>query len=229
MAICQYLHSMVSWKPRPFIFIHIPKCAGTSIEKTLLPIVAGYPDFEYMPDEDRQKYWLPGRSNRQHAKLRQIAEHFSLDGFFKFAIARNPWDRAVSQIEYLSRIRATSLFSKPTFKEKLRVYCQSKSTIWGHDLGACQWDYLTLAERDPAIEYIGRFESLDADFKKICGLIGIDPQPNLLHVFKSNRAKHYSVYYDEESAEWVRKRFARDIDYFGYQFEKAASISPLTE
>ncbi len=43
--------------------------------------------------------------------------------------------------------------------------------------------------------------------------------PQLPHVNPSPRHGHYSFYYDAESAEWVRKRFAKDIDFFGYEFE----------
>jgi hypothetical protein len=30
----------------------------------------------------------------------------------------------------------------------------------------------------------------------------------------------YSAYYDAESADWVRQRFAKDIEFFGYEFEE---------
>jgi Sulfotransferase family len=132
---------MVAWRPNPFIFVHIPKCAGTSIEKAFIPIIIGQKDFGNLSEAQRSKYWLPGKKGLQHSKLKKYANIFDLSKFFKFAIVRNPWDRAVSQIQYLRSKTGESVFSGRSFKENLRIYCSSRITVWGHDLGACQVDY----------------------------------------------------------------------------------------
>lgn len=89
-----------------------------------------------------------------------------------------------------------------------------------HDLRASQVDYLLDDAGKIAVDFVGRYESLQDDFKKVCTAIGLAPAPALPHIYKSAGGAHYSTYYDEESAEWVRERFARDIAAFGYGFEK---------
>lgn len=216
---------MIGWKPNPFIFVHIPKCAGTSIEQVLIPVVTTRQSFRDLTRKERQQFWLPGTQMLQHSKLRRYARHFPIDKHYKFAFVRNPWDRTISQIEFLQNRNAGNLFQGEDFKQHIQIYCQYTRQVIGHDLGACQLDYLLNHAGAVDMDFIGRFESLESDFKKVCASLSLDPAPNLPHVFNSKRARHYSAYYDEESAEWVRARFAKDIEYFGYKFESGPSES----
>lgn len=212
---------MVGWKPKPFIFVHIPKCAGTSIEKAFIPVVSNHNDFRDLSEAERDKHWLPGRAGKQHAKLRWYHRRFSLGAYFKFAFVRNPWDRAISQIDYLRAKTGKRLFSGTDFRANLKIYCTARNIVWGHDLGAAQVDYLRDLQGDLCMDFIGRFESLAEDFARICSLLGLDQAPTLPHIFSSNRTQHYSAFYDEESAGWIRERFSKDVDFFGYEFEEA--------
>ena len=86
---------MISHQHR-FIFIHIPKTAGTSIEKALC-------------DESCQL--LPGEWDRtrvshtplNHLTLQELVDYSILTPaqfktYFKFCFVRNPWDRLISEI-----------------------------------------------------------------------------------------------------------------------------------
>ena len=163
---------------------------------------------------------MPGNKGLQHKNLKRYEQHFNLNEYFKFSFVRNPWERAVSQIEYLRTKAGAAIFSKETFKERLLMYCSTRKNIAGHDLGACQLDYLMDKSGKVSLDFIGRFESLNLDFNKICIVLGINPPLQLPHIFNSNRKLHYSKYYDEESIDWIRERFAKDIDYFGYKYER---------
>ncbi len=211
---------MIAWKPKPFIFVHIPKCAGTSMEAALIPLATGYAKIEDMPWEKRDGHWLPGKHEKQHLKLREFAREYPLREYFKFSIVRNPWDRALSQIEFLRQGRTSAhIFCGQNLKENLKIYCNSTLKPGNQDLGACQLDYLLDDSGEFGMDFVGRFESLPSDFRRICAGIGAERPPDFPHLKNARRPQHYSAYYDAESAEWVRQRFARDIEYFGYTFE----------
>jgi hypothetical protein len=83
-------------------------------------------------------------------------------------------------------------------------------------------DYLRLdkGESDPFgnVDYVMRFENLADDFRTVSAKLGIPAAP-LPQYNRSNR-EHYSKYYDAELRELIGKRFAPEIDRFGYAFEE---------
>jgi len=64
-------------------------------------------------------------------------------------------------------------------------------------------------------DFIGRFESLSADFRKVCDKIGAEG--TLPHM---NVTQHdgYKQYYDDETRQIVELLYEGDIREFGYTF-----------
>ena len=68
---------------------------------------------------------------------------------------------------------------------------------------------------EPCLDRVLRFETLDRDWSNLCDANSWDL--DLPHTNKSP-GKHYTEYYDDETRELVAKRYATDIEYFGYEF-----------
>ncbi len=180
-----------------FIFLHPNKCAGTSIGRSLIPhlgpedIILGY-------TEQGEKYSVGLRKTKliwKHCEADRVKELvFHWDYYFKFTIVRNPWARVVSSYHW--RKKKHYINENKSFNEFVR---NSINTI-----PHCH-------EFTNGVDFVGKVENIEEDFKKICEKIGIEVK--LKH---ENKTKHKSYwrYYDEETIEIVRKEFSRDIDLF---------------
>ena len=198
-----------------FIFIHIPKCGGTSIKflfQNGSTMITGW-------DENKKVHL-------QHCTMLQLKQFYKIevDKYFTFTFTRNPWDKAVS--DYKSLLRSHSpfrdIFKNTTLKDYL--LCRNGYEQINHldnalgrkDHFRSQYEYIINEHRKPIIDYVGKFENLQEDFNIVCDKIGI-PQQKLPHRNKTNH-KHYTEYYDDETREIVAQKYARDIEYFGYEF-----------
>ncbi len=79
-------------------------------------------------------------------------------------------------------------------------------------------------DRDPFrnVDCVMRFENLGEDFRAVCATLKI-AAPVSLPEYNRSRRDHYSRYYDDDLRRLVGKRFADEIEKFGYTFESAAA------
>ena len=63
-----------------------------------------------------------------------------------------------------------------------------------------------------------RFENLADDFRTLCNQLDISPAT--LPQYNRSTREHYSKYYDDELRDFVRSRFAAEIERFDYTFEE---------
>jgi hypothetical protein len=66
------------------------------------------------------------------------------------------------------------------------------------------------------VENIIRFENLKQGFDDMCKTLQV-PHIKLPHLNKTKHT-HYTDYYDDETRELVAKKYAKDIETFGYEF-----------
>ena len=226
---------------RKLIFIHLPKCAGTSVEVAFTG-----------------KGWHEGDlRGEQHLTAKETRELYGDDtysAYFKFAIVRNPWDLLIAY--YLWGCWGLRGHADRTLKGRVKRLL-GKTPGWGHPFRKEGSDggehpsfaeYLNNTERlnaalrfSPsgkdlthqraalaidgalAVDYVGRFESLQEDINTACTQAGIESVA-LPHRLKSTRAKHYSRYYTNKTREIVRRRYGDDIEAFGYSFEDSRAL-----
>lgn len=143
---------------------------------------------------------------------------------FSFSFVRNPYDRLVSCYtqkivepllpeEEFSKITPRKRLNaeKPNFRDFVR-YVLSDEVI---QLDV-HWDTLHNLMPVTEVDFIGKVENFQEDFNSLCDKIGISRQ-ELPHNNKSKH-KHYTEYYDDETREIVAEKYAKDIEYFGYEF-----------
>ena len=225
-----------------FIFIKTSKTAGTSIEVALEPICgegdvcaplrknterkAREGEENYRARNWRGKFapkWNPSAplaqlvsdigdliDNRRfynHMSAFEVRERAGSDVFaryFKFAFERNPWDRAVSAFFWDK--------SRMNVPDDFETYIQQRSPRSGFDLYAINGKQ--------AVDFIGRYENLEEDYRTAMARVGVSDPPPLPRA-KGNfrpRDKSYRDYYTDASRELIAQRFAREIALMRYEF-----------
>jgi hypothetical protein len=194
------------------IFVHIPKCAGISIESFFRKSGS-----LYMEWDEVNKIWM------QHATASQIKDLYcqKYEDYFSFTFVRNPWCRTLSDYFWMKR----NLNLEDSFKnylllkgnfdtQRLRYPHLNKKGRGDHVIPQC--DFILNSNGEQMVDFIGKLENLEEDFNTICDKIGI-PRKQLPHKNKTKH-KHYTEYYDDETKQIVAEKYAKDIKYFGYKF-----------
>ncbi len=180
------------------IFIHINKTGGSSIEKALgLPLQKHLTALEFRNKLGKKKY------NKR----------------FKFAFIRNPYDKVVSQYSYRFIRNAQNLQSDNiSFEEWIKLTFIDKNPIYRipDNMYDPQLDWVADENGNIIVDFIGRFESLNEDFNKVCEKIGVKGK-NLPHLRKSKH-EGYRTYYNDFAKSVISKCFKKDIEAFGYKF-----------
>jgi hypothetical protein len=201
---------MISLQKR-FLFVHIPKTAGNSIQSVLCDYSEDQLVALRKEQDGIERFGLrnPNYRIKKHSTLSEYRDAVGDKEFrtlYKFTCVRNPWDRMASY--YFTPTQSPEIWNRKRF---LGVISKAVSVA----------DYLRLddGEKDPFanVDYIMRFENLADDFRAVCTAIGISP-PALPQYNRSSR-EHYTKYYDDELREFVRTRFTAEIERFGYTFE----------
>jgi hypothetical protein len=233
------------------LFVHVPKTAGMSVEHVFLRLVG-------LTWETRAPLLLRGnddpglgpprlahlKAGEYVARGHLTAEQF--ESYFKFSFVRNPWDRIVSEYKY----RGYPV--KIDFKTYLFKHLPPPGWTDTYCHIIPQYDFLYDDGGKLLVDFVGRYESLQPDFDKVCARLGIPPTPlprvdrslddawpgTLRELRKQVRRAiwsrerehtfpHYTEYYDDESREFVGRLFRKDVEAFNYAFgERGRSAAP---
>jgi len=208
-----------------FLFVHIAKTGGTSVRTTLERYRWRDPLFPIQFVCSRLSHLTGHRiacKIPRHAKAiaaQEMLPREIYDSLFKFAFVRNPWDLQVSSFHHLKRERP-HLVGERDFESFLRWKLDPNRPYQFHIDTSIEWqsDYLIDLHGNVIVDFIGKYENLEEDFRTICDRIGI-PAPKLAHKRKATDRSSYQKYYSDETATLVAEHFKRDIEMFGYTFD----------
>ena len=223
--------------PLQCIFVHVPKTAGQSVEQFFM-------DQQGLDwNNDRDKLLLQnntdpalGTEKLAHLSASEYVEcgHISQEQFssyYKFAFVRNPWTRLLSEYRYRNYFHHHSFkdfvlhkLPKPGWDDKYRHIMP-------------QYDLLYDTKGNCLVDFIGRFETLQQDFDRVCSHLGIEDSAlphrnrsdkksrdlkrkfrNILFMNGENRLRSLTDFYDDEIREAVDNYYRIDIETFGYKF-----------
>lgn len=214
------------------VFVHVPQCAGRRIENVFLQR-AGL-DWEQRAPLLLRRNDNPdlGPPRLAHLKAREYVEKKWLtqqqfDAYYRFAFVRNPWDRAA--LFYRTRYGSACSFSR-FVRFHLPRLLERKSWFFG-----AQVDYVYDPDGRLLVDFVGRYEHLAADFRKVCAQLDIAdaalPHADANHGIGGigrwlrRRPRAYTDMYDARSKTVIARLYGDDIDAFKYRFHEDHSFA----
>jgi hypothetical protein len=228
-----------------FIFLKTKKTAGTAIEAALSEL-CGPSDvitpYREGSEEDRkgrgpqnyriehplkperslwrkllgrpERYYHPTVGFYEHMPAGRVRDYVGEEvwrSYFKFAFDRNPWDRQVSWYLYKTKSKR----ARPSFAQFMQS--RRRAYVDNHEI------YLDGGTLDGglAVDFLGRYESLEADLNKALAEAGV---PRALSVARVNvtpnkdEARDYRSYYSDALRELVADWYQPEIKLLGYGF-----------
>lgn len=210
------------------IFIHIPKTAGTSLEKALghfkelkrgvqdhRPISAVEPVtvHELAQTFFRGDVFLLRRQLKKAIQDKRTRFDRDYKNYFKFTFVRNPWARVFSWYKNVMR--------DDVHKKRFNVHekCTFKTFLHHHmdqfELNPQMFWILDKKNQNP-MDFIGRFENLEKDFRFVAEKISLKDcsLPKLV----VGSGDSYIDHYDAKMKDIVFRRYSEEIKMFHYEY-----------
>lgn len=191
------------------VFIHIPKVAGCSIERSMDGIGATEP--------------YP-----THGTATEFRNKCDWDSVKSFAVVRNPYEQRASQWTEMSKIgplRPHLLKWKSSFKEWINWAGEVKPNPWDT---LEKYPYQSLTNRpqsfyvEGGVSKIIRYENLEEEFALLCKEWGMGIESLPMINVSTNKplvcdiSPNYLDWYTDEMKEIVYSIYREDFDNFGY-------------
>ena len=208
-----------------FITIDIPKTGTRSFRESLLPL--NIIDIHGEPNESSEFY--------QHDRALRAKKQFKRNGwdwgdYFKFTIARNPWQRYFSFFKYfksygekyMHRDKSINWREPEINQGKLCIELfenKNDQTVLKNIIlnNNSQDSYYCDESGKIIVDHIAEFEDLQNEFVLLCDKVGINP-PSLQHGNKSANSLAMHDIYNQELIDIVEQKEKSVIDFIGYDY-----------
>jgi len=210
-----------------FIFLRTEKTAGTSLSSALSKQL-GPDDVIYRPFRGNWTKFVPvplGGLKRHapqvfglhfHAQARHVRTVLGkkvFDGYFKFAVERNPWERQVSL--YFHRAKKRGM-ADPDFNRDMN----SPLYRLKHLTRLSNWSMYAIDDTIVADQVL-MYDQLETGLPELSKKLGLPDQlqmPRLNSGFR-DRSQHYSTLYSPQTRDLVASWYPREISALGFEFE----------
>jgi hypothetical protein len=148
-----------------------------------------------------------------HNSFTNVKRFIPLD-YFKFAFVRNPFQLIYSS--WARNLETKNTNHTKTFKEYVEGI--KEGTIAKVHTHWTQWEYLSY-KGELELDFIGRFENILDDWKHVLEVVGLEGVD--LPRLNQNEEKDTSRYreaYTPAMRRFVEKKYAKDLEVFGYEF-----------
>jgi chondroitin 4-sulfotransferase 11 len=194
------------------IFVHIPKCAGTSVSNAFAD---GEPSFNSAEYKKFSLRTMKGRNlEHQTSRRLKLLAPFRFRKYYKFAFVRNPFDRMVSEYKWRSSWDEST--RNADFENMLEKIPSFRDAGEPHFFSAKQ--FVTDGRGKVVVDFIGKFESIDEDFAKIAKAVNLNKSLPKKNVTNKQESK-YCEYYNSTTKRLVEQYFGEDLAFFDYKFE----------
>lgn len=176
------------------------------------------PDGEWTPDFDPAAEWTYLGHNLVGCLITaDVLTREWYDGCFKFVFVRNTWDRLVSFYEFL-RSEPRRMERRPEAK-----HLADFDTFIRHlvsDVGDWpRFRFRQLPWMRWGVDFVGRFENLDEDWRALCRIVGVEHSPLRRKGIRISKApRDHKEYYDGALRDAVAGYYADEIERFGFKF-----------
>lgn len=180
------------------IFVHVPKTAGTSMERTK---------------------FVGGQGHKTAKVLRQNVGKDVWDAYFTWGFVRDPLDRFLSSFFHEPNITGYPQ-NKDGFERFVRSFAGrgidipsmlKKGNKYHHHF-IPQYYFLCDDEDNILVDFVGRYSELDYDWSEVCNIVGVTTK--LEHYRKGNYIKDRKQYYNDTTEILVRELYAKDYKIF---------------
>ena len=189
------------------VFIHVPRTAGTSLHFFL----HSHPEIQL-------------ETALNHRPISQVGGFGKLG--FRVAFVRNTWTWVADHYATLKNLEDIGIVGKSddraytSFPFFVQYFVQhAKPQSW----------YITYHGRS-VLNFMGRFENLDADVERLCEVLKVEYWPLAVRHSEVQKYKHLDnqrepfeaddlkALYDPKTKALVERAFAEDIERFGFIF-----------
>ena len=212
-----------------FIFVHVPRSAGTSVTETLSGLtnycdleIGGTHFGEKIQDAYRTRFGLGKHSTA--AEIRNVVGSVTWSRYFTFAFVRNPFTRTLSIFNFLRQWES----SDSEFNKQIRAFPDFDSyvlsDIWDQSHGPDQifrpqtfWVSLMETEPQPLTNFVGKLETLQADLAQIGSMLGLPEHlKRLTPILKNESLLPSTLSKNARVIEKIALKYEVDFRAYGY-------------